>query len=87
MDMTKGAENPNKQKHEKPHNKLLCATVCQEKKEVGEWNDRQERKKQSKSNEEEQNKTLKKQKSKRHYLPDIPENFIRGQRRSITKEF
>ena len=36
MDMTKGAENPNKQKHEKPHNKLLCVTVCQEKKEVGE---------------------------------------------------
>lgn len=65
MDMTKGAENPNKQKHEKPHNKLLCVTVCQEKKEVGEWNNRQERKKQSKSNEEKQNKTLKNQKKQK----------------------
>lgn len=34
--MTKGAENPNKQKHEKSHNKLLCVTIFQEKKEAGE---------------------------------------------------
>ena len=27
MDMTKGAENPNKQKHKKSYNKLLCVTI------------------------------------------------------------
>ena len=28
MDMTKGAENPNKQKHEKSPNKLSYITIC-----------------------------------------------------------
>lgn len=28
MNMTKEAENPNKQKHKKSPNKLLCVTIC-----------------------------------------------------------
>ena len=50
MDMTKGAENPNKQKHKKSHNKLLCVTICQEKKEAGEWQTGEEKAKQKDKN-------------------------------------